>query len=93
MILNLTIQLTRTNLTALRWPRSSGGSFRSLTESITPDKRCSVLFDFDVEEEARLRPATQSVEDISALDLKTTDDETALASRLAMSLRHAKFWD
>lgn len=29
------------NLTELRWPRSSGGSLRSLTESITADRRRS----------------------------------------------------
>jgi len=32
-----------TNLTELRWPRSSGGSLRSLTASITADRRSSSL--------------------------------------------------
>ena len=32
------------DLTALRWPRSSGGSFRSLTASMTVDKRLTSFF-------------------------------------------------
>ena len=32
------------DLTALRWPRSSGGSFRSLTASMTADKRSTGFF-------------------------------------------------
>ena len=34
----------REDLTALRWPRSSGGSFRSLTASMTVDKRSTSFF-------------------------------------------------
>ena len=53
----------RTDLTELRCPRSSGGSFRSLTASITADRRSTIFFSGfadlvddgdDEEDEARL---------------------------------------
>lgn len=42
--MNLMREREREDLTALRWPRSSGGSFRSLTASMTVDKRSTSFF-------------------------------------------------
>lgn len=68
----------------LRWPRSSGGSLRSLTASIKPDRRSLIFKFFSVldDEEYAHRPYRL---EISAVEFRNIDDETALASRVAMA--------
>lgn len=91
-------------LTALRWPRSSGGSFRSLTASVTADKRSTSFFSalgdlHDSEEaDARLKlyappwPAAVTVkEEATTVDLRMIDnDATVRGSRVAMAQAQAQ---
>ena len=61
-----TINTHKQHLTALRWPRSSGGSLRSLTASITADRRSVIFFSrFDDEE----------FEEVVAVDDEDEEDE------------------
>lgn len=80
-------------LTALRWPRSSGGSLRSLTASITPERR-SVIFlsgllpgevgeELEVDEEE----AHRGLDTPRATVPINGDDAAAPAARVAMARR------
>lgn len=80
-------------LTALRWPRSSGGSLRSLTASITPERR-SVIFlsgmlpgevveELEVDEEEAHRGLDTPRPTVPI----NGDDAAALAARVAMARR------
>lgn len=80
-------------LTALRWPRSSGGSLRSLTASITPERR-SVIFlsgllpgevveELEVDEDE----AHRGLDTPRATVPINGDDAAAPAARVAMARR------
>lgn len=74
------------DLMALRWPRSSGGSLRSLTASITPDKRSDIFlsaFRFVLVEEVDSGDGDGMEEDEANLGLKLPSERvTAVAIAL-----------
>ena len=77
-------------LTALRWPRSSGGSLRSLTASITPERRSAIFGeDEEDEDEAHLDTPRPTVRPQHEASYQINgDNAAALATRVAMARRN-----